>query len=261
MATLGPIDKMIGAYSTASPNAAGRQFIQWSLDFRRALIFFDKGYIPRGPVDPDHEEHLQTQELKSMLSDPTTYTPVNESTLKSANNQKIDDGVYLIIKEAWGNYKPGHSIAFPFIPKELNWQSESSFGAIKPIGRNTSRYHFTGSEDRLEFEIDWHSFDQGRQDVIQNCRLVESLSKSDAYEKSPPIVLLKWGNEDHLFEDMEFIVTSASYKLTQFNKAQQINKQTQRTHMMPIQAYQRVTLARVSSTNLTTKDIQYVSKF
>lgn len=240
-------------------NLTARQVIQWSLDYRRALILSDKGPIWEGPIDPAHREHLDTQAGK--IPAQGVYTQPNTSSFEPSKKELVQDAVYLIVKESWGNIKAGTGIRFPFFPKELNWESDSAFGAIKPIGRNTSRYHFTGSEDRLEFEVDWHSFSEDRQDVIRDCRLVESLSKSDGYEKSPPIVLLKWGDQDHLFRNMEFIVVSAPYKLTQFNKAQQINKQTQLTHSMPIQAYQRVTLARVSSVNLTTKDIQYTSKF
>ena len=263
MATIKPIDDWISMYTRMVPSRGVRRVVQWSLDARRALIFFPKKVKP-GYVDPAHVKHLKEQEAKNDARAMGTYTPVNASPFYNqlgSQTTGVSDAVWIIIKDAWGDKPPLFKIKLPFIPTELNYNSESSFAAIKPIGRNTSRYHFTGSEDKLEFEIDWHSFDQGRQDVITNCRLLESLSKSDGYTKSPPLVMLQWGMENHLFSYHEFIVLAASYRLTQFNKSQVINKQFQRTHMMPIQAYQKIVLARVSSNNLTTKDIQLTSKF
>ena len=90
----------------------------------------------------------------------------------------IEDFVAIIDIDAGGVDQGTDIIKLPFIPKELNYNSESTFVAVKPIGANNPRYQFTGAEDKLEFEIDWYSFDEDRRDVITNCRKIESLSKS-----------------------------------------------------------------------------------
>lgn len=259
MATIKPVDNLASSFTRMSPGTSGRKFIQWSLDARRALIFAPKK-PKKGYVNPDIKNYRDELHNKQISKDVSTYNPVSSPPFKTSQDIQ-HDVVWVIVKDAWGNNPPLYKIRLPFIPREIRYNSESTFATIKPIGRNTSKYHFTGSEDKVEFEIDWFSFDPYRQDVIENCRLIESLSKSDGYMKNPPTILLQWGNDNHLFKDHEFIVLNAPYRLTQFNKAQLINNEVQSTHLMPIQAYQKLTLGRISSTNLTTKEIQYISKF
>jgi hypothetical protein len=180
-----------------------------------------------------------------------------------AYHKSINDGVVIVVLEAWGNMKANEEIRLPFIPTELEYNAEPAFTAIRPIGSNTAKYHYTGAEDRLEFEIDWHSLIENREDVITNCRKLESLSKGDGYRAVPPRVLLVWGQDNYLFQDHEFVVISAPYRLTQFSKGHldTLNGIVKNTHLLPIQAMQKVTFARVSSNNLTSKDIQYSSNY
>ena len=170
----------------------------------------------------------------------------------------ISDYVSIIDIDANGPDEGIREIRLPFIPRELEWNIDSNFVAIKPIGRNNAKYHYTGSEDTLEFEIDWHSYDLNRDDVIKNCRAIEALSKNDSYDNPPHRVLIKWGQEDVLFRDIVFLVVSAPYKMTQFNKSQFYNGTVQRTAMLPIQARQKVRLARITSHNLSHNEIRTV---
>jgi hypothetical protein len=84
------------------------------------------------------------------------------------------------------------SMVFPFVPRELSYSPESRFVGIATMGRNTPFFNFTGSEDTLNLEIDWFSSQLDRQDVINSCRWVESLSKSDGYDDAPHRVKLIW---------------------------------------------------------------------
>lgn len=170
----------------------------------------------------------------------------------------VTDYVSIIDIDAQGYNQGINVIKLPFIPRELNWNTQSSFVAIKPVGRNNPRYHYTGSEDNLEFEVDWHSFDSNRDDVIKNCRAIEALSKSDGDSNPPHRVLLKWGEGDVLFRDITFIVIGAPYTLSRFNKSQYMNNTLQKTDLLPIQAIQKVTLARITRDNLSYKDITQV---
>ena len=69
--------------------------------------------------------------------------------------------------------------------------------------------------------------------------------------------MIQWGYEDKLFRNHTFIVLSAPYRLVQFNKAQ-MDKYGNiiTTAMLPVQAYQKVTLARITSYNLSYSEIQ-----
>lgn len=271
---------LFSKYHTFTPPKAFSRGIQWSMDARRATIFFrrvsqqapnlEAGIDTKifGSFSPNTSNHSDITPYRDELkkrSDmagvrdfaPNTNTHSNFGTLGEIPDSRPlpSDGVYIIIKDAWGDYPALHKVKLPFIPKTLEYNAESTFAVIKPIGRNTPRYHFTGSEDKLEFEIDWHSFEENREDVIRDCRIIESLTKSDGYLRPPPMVLLQWGRDNYLFGDHEFIIIKAPYRMVQFNRSQIINGVVQNTYMLPVQAYQTVTLARVSSTNLSTKKI------
>ena len=182
--------------------------------------------------------------------------PLGGFNLTNAN-QALSDGVSIIDIDANGFNKGTEIIKLPFIPKELNYNTESNFAAIRPIGSNTPRYHFTGAEDKLEFEIDWHSLEENRMDVITKCRKLESLAKADGYNGPPHRVILQWGESNLLFADHVFQVIAAPYRLVQFSNGHiGSNKLLKTTNMYPVQAYQKVTLARISSNNLSKLDIE-----
>ena len=259
---------------TEDPNNTGKKIIQWSLDARRATIFFrrlgatdasrDIGYGGNSPnvnTQPALDEAWANMHAKK---DRLRYGETIDGSLTHKNihnnNESLSDYVAIINIDKGGRSKGLEIIKLPFVPKELSYNTESTFATIKPIGANNPRYHYTGSEDKLEFEIDWLSFDEDRRDVITQCRKIEALSKADGYRNSPPRVLIQWGKFGFLFEGIHFIVLSAPYRMTQFSKGH-VNSQgvVQRTHMLSVQAYQKVTLARISSKNLSTNDIEFVA--
>jgi len=123
------------------------------------------------------------------------------------------------------------------VPLELGVKPESNWQVIPSIGRNNPFYHYTSGEDTLEFTLDWYSVVENRQDVIDKCRWVESLSKADAYIDPPPRVLLIFGD---LFKYTTWIIESAPYTLSLFNKDK---------NMLPQQAYQTISLKKVTSAN------------
>lgn len=67
------------------------------------------------------------------------------------------------------------------------------------MGRNTPMYHYTGSEDIVQFNVSWYCDDPDNPaEVLTKCRLLESWSKSNAYQAAPPILQIQWGNSDTL---------------------------------------------------------------
>lgn len=129
------------------------------------------------------------------------------------------------------------------IPLEVSVDPTPKWAVIPSIARNNPFYHYTGGEDKLSFTLDWYSERDNRQDVIQKCRWVEALSKGDGYLKGPSRVLLIFGD---LFKTDSWIIESAPYKLSLFDTSREL---------LPRQAYQELTLNKVSDHNTTRKEV------
>lgn len=262
----GPIWSDYHRLNITSSAAAG---IQGGLAARRATIFFrrlkngqlpffDKlNTAPDTTNQPEIEAWREAQEVKSN-SQTNNNAPNSYPNTRRVTN-RVDDYVAIIDVDYNGYDKGYNIIKLPAIPRELGWTTESLFSAIRPIGRNNPFFHFTGAEDRLEFEIDWFSTSWDKTEVLKNCRMIEALSKADGYSAPPHRVLLKWGQNDVLFSNMYFQVLSASYKFTRFNKAY-LNELgiLERADMLPVQAYQTVVLGRITDHNLSKKEIEFV---
>lgn len=131
------------------------------------------------------------------------------------------------------------------VPLEMSVDPVANWATIPSIGRNNPFYHYTGGEDEITFTLDWYSVQDNNYDVIRKCRWVESLSRSDAYFKEPPRILLIYGR---LFKFDTWIIKKAPYRLSLFNKHRD---------MYPRQAYQELTLAKVTDRNTDQMSIRY----
>lgn len=231
----------------------------FALEARLASLLLKKDLISQDKYPDTRENHFKKEredlKIKKDSEASVSYTNLNRQWY---NGDIVTDYVSIVDIDANGYNKGIKVIKLPFIPRELNWNSQSNFVSIRPVGRNNPKYHYTGSEDNLEFEVDWYSLDVNRDDVIKNCRYLESLSKADGDSNPPHRVLLKWGEGDVLFRDITFIVIGAPYTLSRFNKSQYMNNTLQKTDLLPIQAIQKVTLARITRDNLSYKDITQV---
>lgn len=148
------------------------------------------------------------------------------------------------------------SIRLPFVPRQLEYNIESSFVGIASFGRNNPFYQYTGSEDTLSFQIDWFSEHNHREDVIFNCRWVEALTKSNGYDEPPHRVYLQWGTNNVLFDGVLWVVTSANYILSDFVKAYRDQQGSiVPVNMLPQQARQEIKLKRITRSNRTTSEI------
>lgn len=246
-------------------------FAHFTLELRKALLFgkaqlnivsgkFNtvRGTTELGPELTQAKEILETQR-KNIVPESYNTSIYPDGFPKEKFNQKPQPHTVSIIDLGDGSpNQERETIDLLTIPRELNWNSESNYAVIRPLGRNNPWYHFTGSEDKLEFEIDWYSVERNREDVIKSCRKLEALSKTDGYGANPHKVLLKWGNDDKLFSGMRFIVKAAPYRLTHFNGYQRQDKQIVSTQLLPIQAYQKMILLRVTDYNLNYEDIRRV---
>jgi hypothetical protein len=228
----------------------------------------------------DREEKDYVKQLNTKPNPETSLTnkPFNSSLIKRESITIVDlDYKKSILDLSTGRYYA--YITLPFVPENLDYNPDSNWVAIATMARNNPHYHYTGSEDTLEFDIDWFTNDDLRRDVIMNCRWLESLSKGNGYEETPHRVQLCWGeganDKSSLFLNDIWVVTKAPYKLSNFNRgflytvkgnsmsgipysydpAKKNTSIYQNTHLLPQQAYQRVTLKKITQSNATRGDI------
>jgi len=177
------------------------------------------------------------------------------------NYSAIKDDVIKFYFKGNGFDQKYQVLTLPFIPRELQFTPENNVIPIATPGRNTPFYQYTGSEDTLEFSIDWVSLDpnNNKEDVIANCRHLEAMSKNNAYTDKPAKVSIEWGAGDKLFKDIHWIIEKAPYKLQNFNKGYKDQKTGSyvSTSLLPVQAYQQITLKRVDDHNTTRKELFY----
>ncbi len=136
------------------------------------------------------------------------------------------------------------TMGFQFVPDKLVYNRKADFQSIKVITRNTPKYQYTGGSTTLSLKLDIYAETKSRQDVIERCRALESLTYTNGYKEAIPHIRLVWGA---LFRDEVWVVQSVNYELSLFKPD---------FDFMPQQAYVNITLLRVSENNLTWNDIK-----
>lgn len=141
------------------------------------------------------------------------------------------------------NLETRESIKLHFIPKEIEWEAKSNVATIASIARNNPFYHFTGGEDIINLELDWHAYDVERTSAIDAAIKLKSWTRNDGYRRGLPRLKLIFGK---LFENHVFIATGAPYIMSMFQMPK---------GMMPAQVTQKLTLKKVTLSNDTRKTI------
>lgn len=131
------------------------------------------------------------------------------------------------------------------LPNELNINSDPNFSVIESPSRNVPLYHYTGSEQSIQFQISFFANHESREDVIRKCTWINALSKNDGYDESIHPILFAWGD---LFLDTQWIVTNAPYKLGLFDRE---------FKMLPRYAQIDITLKRISKHNPKRADLLF----
>lgn len=167
------------------------------------------------------------------------------------------------------------SLDLMYMPKEVRETQKTAFASLSPLGRNNPHYQFVGSEDMLEFEVDWHSQETYRKDVIRNVKWLQALNRADGWNTEPRRVKIVWSDNPMMWRDDIWILTQAPARYTQFSnkvKAQQTRKvyngdnpfnrysdvtveNIVDTGLLPVQAYQNLIFKKVTSNNLTAQEI------
>lgn len=275
------IPKLVEPLLNYVPSSGVQTAVEIAGKVARAKILFDQVNPNRPKVDRNgptdsYEHEVTTTDFPSPIKKHRTYSriapdgyvsepPRQKSRLDSGDNQfeyiALEQEVITIVdidfqEELHVNTRKTNRLTLPFVPRELEYTPNSNFVTLASFGRNNPFYQYTGSEDSLTFEIDWFSKTENREDVIANCRWVEALSKGDAYDDVPHRIMLNWGSENKLFLDEVWLVVSAPYRLTQFQRAYRDKAgEVKSLHMLPQQAIQTITLKRVTKENRTIKQV------
>jgi len=157
------------------------------------------------------------------------------------------------------NLETEERVKLPWIPQTISMDPSSKLVAMPSIGRNTPFYHYTGSEDTLEFIIDWFFTDDiSRKAAIHNATKIEAFSKSNGYETAPPRIKIVWGGSN-IFKNSIWLLEQAPYRLSNWvdhvwNKEL---KELTSYKLLPQQINQEVKFKRVSKHNLSTEDIVF----
>ena len=210
------------------------------------------------------EQQKELQRKETTVSFVEDNTPLEERKIKydKRNNESLTKKriqIYNISSD------PITYLELQTYPEKVSFQGESTWAVINSMGRNTPMYHFTGAESIIQLNISWYCDDPANPaDVIAKCKLLEAWSKGNGYISAPPILKLNWGDSE-LFKDELFILTAATYELSNWRgSVKQYDRKTHElvlpkgyvdTNLLPAMATQELIFRRVSATNLTHGDI------
>lgn len=137
-------------------------------------------------------------------------------------------------------------VEIQFMPKELSPVRKSDWAEIAIVGRNNPFNQYTGGSNSLSLELDFVSTEENREDVVEKCRMIESWSINDGYDKPPQVIRLTWGK---LFKEKEvWVIRNVNTNYSMFSPAH---------GMLPTMATMTIELAMDTQTNRKTGDVQW----
>jgi hypothetical protein len=143
--------------------------------------------------------------------------------------------------------EPFESLEFQFVPPELNWERSGNWVNVPIVGRNNSKKHLTGGEDRLSFTLDFNSlYEDDKALCIQKLTFLQSLTMTDGYSGPARNVKVAWGQSD-LFRHKIWIVRRVGGKMSLFHGDYDFN---------PMQLYVDVELELDPVENLRLADVR-----
>lgn len=182
------------------------------------------------------------------------YNALDQHTQSTSLNKKNQVIIYNLTSN--GSYQ---YIVLQNRPTEITYQGETLWANIHSMGRNNPMYHYTGAEDTFQINVDWYCSDPDNPaEVISKCRLLEAWSKANGYIAAPPLLRIQWGASG-IFDNYEFILTSATYTLKNFQNGHRDRRvkgsQFVDTKLFPMTATQELVFKRVADHNLGYGDI------
>lgn len=263
--------------ATRPAKTGGKAIITPEAKLHKNNIRADRGVNPKTGITESSirvdvnkaAREVEEQQKELQRKETTVYfvednTPLEERKIKydKRNNESLTKKriqIYNISSD------PITYLELQTYPEKVSFQGESTWAVINSMGRNTPMYHFTGAESIIQLNISWYCDDPANPaDVIAKCKLLEAWSKGNGYISAPPILKLNWGDSE-LFKDELFILTAATYELSNWRgSVKQYDRKTKElvlpkgyvdTNLLPAMATQELIFRRVSATNLTHGDI------
>lgn len=138
---------------------------------------------------------------------------------KTLQGKKLRPSIFIINPSV----SPYQYIELQTLPRDISFSPKTSWAVLNSLGRNTPLYHYSGSEDTIQFDISWYSNDkENPQEVVTKCKLLESWSKANGYSASPPILQIyapapvgMFNTSGEIF-GTNYILWSAEYKFVNF---------------------------------------------
>lgn len=169
----------------------------------------DKGkvYDPNNPFgprasskNPKLNQRIQAQYRMELKHQVEGGVPFGYEEMDPAKGQNVTKNkeLFLVMPEVRSmnqvviynlTASPYQYITLQNRPTSVDFRGETTWATIKSMGRNTPMYHFTGSEDIIQFNVSWFCNDPDNpKEVITKCRLLEMWTKANSYQASPPIL-------------------------------------------------------------------------
>ena len=121
------------------------------------------------------------------------------------------------------------------------------------MGRNNPHYHFTGGEDKLQFQISWYALETDREDAIKKAQTLRAWSRADGYKNRPPEIKFWLGD---LYKDDSWILKSADYSTKLLMTPNYGTKEINPDKVCPVHIIQDIVLLKVTKNNQKTSQLK-----
>lgn len=111
---------------------------------------------------------------------------------------------------------PNERLEFQFLPQEIKVNRGIKAGQIDVVGRNTPKYHVTGGDKTIQFELDFYAEDEQRLEVMQKLEWLESLTFNNGKKSDKGVERVKLVFGD-MFKDEVWFLTAFSYTARGFS--------------------------------------------
>lgn len=137
-------------------------------------------------------------------------------------------------------------VELQYLPKEIVLDRTANVADIVIVGRNNPVHQYTSGNTEMVLELDFHSVEANREDVIRKVRMIQSWASNDGSSVPAEIIRLTFGK---LFKPNEvWVIKKAPAKLSMFAVTK---------GMLPQQAYMSLHLALDTTENLKRRDTQW----
>lgn len=142
---------------------------------------------------------------------------------------------------------PYGTLQFQFLPEEVTWQRIGNFIPIAIAGRNNSKKHYTGGEDKISFTLDFNGmFEEDKEHCLQKITWLQGLAMADGYQGPARNVNLRWGQANP-FRFKVWVVKSVTSRMSLFHENYGFN---------PMQAFIDVELELDPKENTRLSDVR-----